>query len=48
MNTIIYLNWIAKVDLGAQATWLSILILVCCTRILLHAKMLKEIEIEQT
>ena len=31
-----------------MATWSSILMLLCCTRILLYAKMLKKKETEKT
>ena len=49
-SLVIHLKWLAKFKLRGPGLyiWSAKLILVCCTRTLLYAKMLKETETEET
>ena len=48
MNTVMHLNWMEKIDLSGPRLPTLALVLVCCARILLYAKMLKETKTEKT
>ena len=46
---VLHLNWLAKIELrGPVPIFVNIVGHYCCTRVLLHAKKLKETETEET